>query len=297
MYAVSLLPMWVLYRISDVLYLLIFHVVKYRRKLVVHNLATSFPEKSKAEIAKIERDYYSWFCDYIVETIKMTSISEKEMKRRMRFEGLEMIEEVKARGCDSTCYLGHYCNWEWISSIASNCSVQIGQIYHELENDVMNRIFLKIRGRFGSTSIKMSQTLKTLVRWKKSGICSCTGYISDQVPGYHDMHCWPMFLNHDTPVYTGPERMARILGGAVFYFDIYRPKRGYYVCKVVKMCDDIKEMKNFEPTLKYFELLEGSIRRAPAYWLWSHNRWKRTREDFNNKFPDEKVRAQILSRP
>lgn len=298
-YVVSLLPMWIHYRFSDFLYFLVYHVVRYRRKLVRRNLADSFPEKSADEILRIERRYYAWFCDYIVETLKLTSISQAEMQRRMRFFGLEQIEEAMRRGDSSTCYLGHYCNWEWVSSIGLNYSdnIRTGQIYHELESPVMNRFFLKIRGRFKGHSIRMNQTLQTLIAWRREGIISCTGYIADQVPGFHDMHCWPMFLNHDTPVYTGTERMARILGGPVFYLDLSRPRRGYYECRVVKITDDIKLMPNFQPTLRYFELFEQTIRRDPAFWLWSHNRWKRTRQDFINAIPDEQQRQRILSRP
>lgn len=296
-YVFSLLPMRVLYLFSNLCYLLVFFVVGYRRRLVWRNLKSSFPEKTRKELLLIESRFYRWFCDYIFETIKLTSISEKEMRRRMQFEGLEEIRQDIANQHSATVYLGHYCNWEWVSSLGIHLpDVICGQIYHELENPVANRFFLKIRGRFKAKSIVMNQTFQTLLKWHKAGKISVTGYISDQAPGFHDMHCWPFFLNHDTPVYTGAERIAKVLDTSIYYADIVRPKRGYYVCRMVKIAESGKSVEPFSPTLAFFRLLEQSIKEHPQYWLWSHNRWKRTREQFNALFTKEQ-RDIILSRP
>jgi KDO2-lipid IV(A) lauroyltransferase len=293
----SLPPLWLLYRLSDGLYLVVYYVVRYRRPLVRKNLSTSFPDKGEAEIAKIERDYYHWFCDYLVETLKMFSMSEKQMRRRMRFEGMDEVNAILSQGRSVTVYLGHYCNWEWISSLPlhlkGNCMP--AQLYHPLENRLADRLFLYSRGRFHAHSIEMKEAFKILAAWKKEGRTSITGYISDQVPGFSSMHYWPTFLNHETPTYTGAERIARVLDTTVYYFDIYRPRRGYYVARPVKMCDDPKDEPKFSLTEKYYRLLEQSIQRAPAFWLWSHNRWKRTREEFNALYPEEE-RKRILSK-
>ena len=110
------------------------------------------------------------------------------------------------------------------------------------------------------------------------------------------MHYWPQFLNHNTPAYTGGERIARILDTSVVYLDISRPKRGYYVAKVVKMSDHPNEEPKFSITEKYYRLLENSIKCNPEYWLWSHNRWKRTWDDFVECYPDEHDRQRILNK-
>ena len=298
MYLHSLLPLRVLYVFSDILYVLIYHIIGYRKNVVRNNLTTSFPEKSAEEIKTIEKQFYHWFCDYIYETIKLVSISPKEIKRRMQFEGMDEVNETIRRGQTITLYMAHYCNWEWVVSLrlwSAKESIE-AQIYHPLENKAMNNIFLKIRGRFGHYSVNLEETLPQLLQWNKAGKVSMTGYISDQVPGYNGMHYWPMFLNHKTPTYTGAERIARMLNTACYYVDFYRPKRGYYVARMVKMTDNPKQEEKFSITARYYELLEESIRRAPAYWLWSHNRWKRTWEIFCEKFPDEKERQRMLSK-
>lgn len=297
-YLLSLLPMRIHYVFSDVLYLLVYRVVGYRKKVVWKNLSTSFPDKSEAELKKIEKGFYHWFCDYIVETIKMFSISEKEIQRRMKFEGMEQIDEIVKQGSGVTVYLGHYCNWEWITSVSLHLphGMIAAQLYHPLENKVLDRLFYYSRGRLGAISLEMKEAFGTLRTWQKEGKHAFTGFIADQSPGFSSMHHWPKFLNHDTPAYTGGERIARILDTSVVYLDISRPKRGYYVAKVVKISDYPNEEPRFSITEKYYQLLENSIHRNPEYWLWSHNRWKRTWDDFVKCYPDEKDRQRILNK-
>ena len=297
-YLLSLLPLCLLYIISDIMYLLVYYVVRYRIKVVRKNLKASFPNKSKEERLCIERGFYHWFCDYMVETIKMFSISKKEIKRRMRFEGTEQLNADLSSGRSVTIYLGHYCNWEWISSVALHLVPKglAAQLYHPLENKIFDRMFLYARGRFGGYSLSMNEAFAQLLAWKKQGQPTLTGYISDQVPFYSSMHYWPTFLNQETPTYTGAERIARILDTSVYYFDITRPRRGYYVANVVKMCDKTQGEPKFAITEKYYRLLEQSIIRNPEYWLWSHNRWKRTWEKFVERFPDENERNRILNK-
>ncbi len=296
-YLLSLLPLRVHYILSDILYVLLYKCAGYRIKVVRHNLETSFPEKEQRELRDIEKRFYHWFCDYIVETVKMFSMSEKQMSKRMKFEGIEQINEEFRRGRSVTVFLGHYCNWEWVSSLPLSITEEgtAAQLYHPIENKVMDRLFLYSRSRFHAVSLEMKEAFGILRNWQKEGRLSVTGYISDQVPGYSSMHYWPWFLNHDTPAYTGAERIAHVLGTPVYYFDIYRPRRGYYIAKVVKMSDDAQQEKKFALTEMYYRLLENSIKRAPEFWLWSHNRWKRTREEFNALYSEEE-RKRILSK-
>lgn len=297
-YIVSLLPLRLFYIISDVNCFLLYHCIRYRRRVVRKNLTDSFPEKSAGEILKIEKDFYAWFCDYTVETLKYMSMSEKEISRRMKFEGIEQIEEAFGAGQSCSFYMGHYCNWEWVSSLPIHLSRDgiCGQIYHPLESRTFDRLFLHVRERFGAVSIEMDDTFRTVVGWKRKGVHNIIGYIADQVPGYHNIHYWTPFLNHDTPVFTGTERISKITDATVFYGDIYRPKRGYYVCKVIKIADSLKNQPHFYATEQYFRLLEQTIQRSPQYWLWSHNRWKRTREEYNRLYSEEE-REKRLSRP
>lgn len=295
-FIISLLPLWVFYRLSDGLYYLVYHVVRYRRRVVYANLRSSFPEKSEAEIERIAKDFYSFFCDYIVETLKFFSMGEKNIRKRMKFEGLNQVKEDFANGRSVSVYLGHYCNWEWISSLGLHLDEQCGQIYHPLENATLDRLFLYMRGRFKAQSIKMDDTFLTILKWKKEGRKNIVGYIADQVPGYNNIHYWADFLHHDTPVFTGAERISKIMDTAVYYIDVERPRRGYYVARFIKIADSLNEHPVFFATEQYFRLLEKNIQRAPQYWLWSHKRWKRTREEFNRMFTEEE-RKKRLSKP
>lgn len=293
--AVGSLPLGVLYAVSGCVAFLAGSVLGYRRKVIRGNLESSFPEKSRKELRRIEKEFYRFLSDYFVETLRLGRMSEKEIRRRMRFEGEDEVNRLLDSGQNVSLYLGHYGNWEWLSSIPLHITdkAETGQIYHPLENRASDEAFLRIRGHFGATSIKMKDTLPTLLRWRKEGKPSITGYIADQVPLFNGVHYFADFLNHDTPVFTGPERLSRMLHAAVFYCDITRVRRGEYLCRYVKMTDDAATLPQFELTRKYYELLEANIRRQPPYWLWSHRRWKRTRQDFYNYFGEEEARKLL----
>lgn len=294
LYASSLLPMWVHYAFSDFLYLVAYRLLHYRRDIVRKNIETSFPDKSEKELRKIERDFYHWFGDYIVETVKLLSISEKQLKRRMVFKGAEVVDQVVSEGQSCAVYLGHYCNWEWITSLPLWVkNAQCGQIYHALENPSFDRLFLNLRQRWGAECIAMAETLRRIIQYRQQGKQVVIGYISDQTPFWNNIHHWLPFLNHDTPVLTGTERLARQTGHAVFYMNVRRIKRGYYEAEFQLITRKPKEMKEFEITDIYFQKLEESIVRDPACYLWTHNRWKRTHEEYNIRLDPETGRVSL----
>ena len=290
LYALSLLPLRVLYVFSDVLYLVAYRIVGYRKRVVRSNLSSSFPGKSEAELRQVERRFYHWFCDYIVETVKLLSISANQLRRRMEFRGIEKVNECLGRGQSCAIFLGHYCNWEWVTSLQlwTLPGAQCCQVYHVLENRHVDNLFLKLRERFNSLCIPMAETLRELVRYRQKGQPVVIGYISDQVPYWNNIHHWLTFLRQDTPVLTGTERIAAQTGHAVFYIDVTRPRRGYYRAELVPITlhpdRDINiqepiytdEMGHFKATDHYIQLLETQIRECPELWLWTHDRWKRT---------------------
>lgn len=293
-YVFSLLPMRVHYVISDLMFWLLYKLVGYRRDVVRKNLTESFPEKSEEELQRIEHGFYHFFCDYLVETVKLMTISREEMKRRVVFKHAELVDEIMGSGQSIALYLGHYCNWEWVSSIPLwlNPNAWCGQVYHPLENKDFDKLFLKIRERMDAHSIAMQDTLREVVNHKRNNQPIIIGYISDQVPYWTNIHHWVNFLNHDTPVLTGTERIVHKMGHAVLYLDIHRVRRGYYEAEFKLVTREPQKMKDFELTDIYFEMLEKSIRRSPEFWLWSHNRWKRTREEFDERF--EVVNGKVI---
>lgn len=278
--ALGRLPLGMLYVLADSLAFIVRDVVRYRRDVVRSNIADSFPEFSDDERKRIERRFYNFLTDYFVETLRMVSMPDREMRRRMRFEGLDLLEEAFSRGESVILYLGHYCNWEWVTSLTlhSHQDVKMAQIYHQLSDPVSDKLFLWIRSRFGSESVEMKHTLRAILGWKRQGVKSITGFIADQLPGYESIHLFVDFLHHDTPVYTGGERIARKIGAAVFYLDMQRTRRGYYTGRLVKISEDASREPEHAITCEYYRMLETSIRRQPELWLWSHRRWKRTRE-------------------
>lgn len=281
LYLLSLLPMRLLYLLSDGLFFPLFHIVKYRRKVVEKQLDECFPEKSMQERRVIERQFYHFFCDYLVEVIKLFSISKKEMMRRMKFVGIEQVREELKDKKFCFLYLGHYCNWEYIASLSYWLpEIHCGQIYHRIYNQAFDELFLKLRGQFGGESILMKDTLRRILTLRNQEKKVMIGFIADQLPKWENMHHWTTFLNHDTSFFIGAERIAKQVDAALYYVDVERVKRGYYQVRFRLMTLHPKEFPDYELTDQYARLLEESIRRQPAYWLWTHKRWKRTKEEW-----------------
>lgn len=287
-YLISLLPFKVLYIFSDVLAWLACDVIKYRRGVVRRNLVASFPEKPEKDIRKIEKRFYRFLCDYFIETVKLASMSPDKMRRHLKVENIEEINEAVRHGQSVSLYLGHYCNWEWVSSLPLHIdpAAKCAQIYHPLENKTFDKLLYRLRTRFDANNIPMKDILPTLITWKKENVPSVTGYIADQAPGLN-IHLFVDFLNHETGAYTGPERISKFLGAKAVYGHMSRPKRGYYTLRFIPISENVKKENIFVTTRKYFTLLQDNIRETPQYWLWSHNRWKRSRELFNQYHGDK----------
>ena len=287
-YLVSLFPYKVLYALSDCCYVVVYHMARYRRKVVRRNITTSFPEKSLDQCIHIERAFYHWLCDYFVETIKLMSVSRQELLRHIEFRNAELVEQCFDRGQTVAAILGHYGNWELLSAtglaFSRHKEAVCGLIYHPLRSDLFDRLFISIRQSMGGVCVPKKDILRYLVTFKRQNLMNIFGYIADQSPRYRNIHLWLPFMNHDTPVFTGAERLMRKMNNAVFYVDMQRPSRGKYVCTFRLMTKIPARLPEFEITRRFFALLEDNIRRAPQYYLWSHDRWKRTREQFDKEY-------------
>lgn len=288
-YLLSLLPLWVHYLFSDILFVLVAYVLRYRHRVIWKNLRNSYPEKSDKEIKTLQRQFYRHACDLIAETVKYTTMSRKNIMRRMVFKGNEQVAEILNSGQSIALLLGHYGNWEWVTSLAlwlppMTRDVMLGELYHPLQNKVMDRVVLKMRSRMEPVCVPKNDTLRWLIGNKQADRPTMLGYINDQVPKWENIHHWLTFLNQETPVFTGIERITRQLNQAVVYIDVKRLRRGYYECEYQVITRDPSAMGEYELTDIYFQRMEQTINRAPQFWLWSHNRWKRTREEFDRRF-------------
>ena len=296
-YAWSLLPLWFHYVMADVMYLILAYVLRYRRKVIDKNLAKAFPELSDAERRRIKHKFYHFFCDYLAETVKFTTMRLDNLKRRMVFYGEEMVRGILNDGQDVAFMLGHYGNWEWMTCYPmcfEGIDARFGHVSHVLENPAMNRLMRAVRNHVGSQTVGMKETLRWLVQSRKEGLPTILAYVSDQVPKWQNIHHWLEFMHQDTPVFTGVERIARRLNQAVIYVDVRCVKRGYYEAEAHIITRDPNSLPEFAITDEYFRRLEATIRRAPQYWLWSHNRWKRTHEEFDRRF--EVVNGRVVER-
>lgn len=278
--ALALLPLGALYVISDGIALLLRHVVRYRRKVVRKNLAESFPDKSVAELRDIERRFYRNFADYIFETVKLLHISDKEMSRRMVFENIELVDRLLGEGRSIAVYFSHCGNWEWAPSITLHTAFPpdhgavYGQVYRPLRNRWFDAMMLRIRSRFGSHSYPKKTVLRDLIKEKRTGLPAMVGFMSDQKPSHGDTIHVVSFLNHPTAVITGTETLARRLDMAAIYWDMEKVSRGHYKITNRLISDRLADEPQYSITDRYAAMLEKTIMRDPAVWLWSHKRWK-----------------------
>ena len=288
-YMLSLLPMWVLYRLADVGYLLIYYVLKYRRGIVRQNIVSSFPEKTNSEIVNIEKQFYRWFADYFLESIKLLSISRKQLAKRLTIINADLIENDFKEGTHVAAILGHYCNWEWLSAVTIGLPQNrvVALVYKPIKNKIINHLFYCLRSSQGGVPVAKNDILRALVKYKKQQTMTLFGYIADQSPRWQNIHLWLPFLHHQTPVFTGSERIMRKMNNAVYYAEMSRPKRGYYTCTFRLITKEPNSLPENDITRRFFEMLEVSIKTQPHLYLWTHNRWKRTKEEFDARFKVE----------
>lgn len=293
----SLLPLRVLYLLSDVLYFPLYYLVRYRRKVVRKNLFNAFPEKSEDERRQIEKRFYAAFCDYLVETVKLRGMKPERVKQHLRFEGTEEVERLaSAEGKSCVVYMGHNFNWELVTSLPlhfKDPKIQFGEIYHPLANKAMDKLFIDLRQQYGAECISMAGTLRRILQLNKQKTPFVIGFIADQVPTWEAINHWLTFMHQETPVFTGTEKIARRTGSAVFYMSVRRESRGHYVATFHLIDEDASHTQENELTDKYFSLLEKNITEEPHLWLWTHKRWKRTRQGYAER---EARRAKDLQR-
>lgn len=281
----ALLPLRVLYVFADILYVLVYHIVRYRRKLVRKNLTNSFPKKTEQEIIKLEKQFYHHFCDYFFETIKLLHISDEEMRARMEFHGHKELAKIMKDNKSCVLYMGHYGNWEWITSIGLHLPKEMvkAQIYQRISSKSFDEIFKKIRTRFNSLNIERKETMRSIIKLRNQQKQVIIGFISDQrPPRYYDQY-WTTFVNQDSLFLTGTERIARQAKYAVAYLDIEKTKRGHYKGTFSIISPDASQESEFAITEMYVRKLEETILRNPAYYLWTHNRWKFSKKKESDK--------------
>ncbi len=269
----SLLPLSILYVIADVFYVLIYYVFGYRRKVVRENLINSFPNKSTAEINEIEKTYFKYLASLIVEILRMKSISRKELNKRVKFKNADLVEAYLQNNESVLFCSAHYGNYEWVCmAIGLTFSGEHFPIYKPLSSESFDNWFIKMRSKFGNKMVAMRQTLRAVQANKNAASIFTFG--SDQAPSKDESNYWTTFLNQETSIQLGIEKIAKKTNRPVFYLKISYKKRGYYEVDCVPICLNPAETAEFEITEMQTRFLEEMIVEQPAYWLWSHRRWK-----------------------
>ena len=274
------LPLRALYVISDMLSFIAHRVIRYRVKVVRKNLRNSFPEKDEAELKKIESRFYRYLCDNIVETVKLLHIGTPEIEKRIKMRNAHIVSDVFAEKKPVILYLGHLANWEWVPALTLMFEekVPMGALYKPLRNKVMDRVMKRIRSRFPVTLIPAKTAFRKLIELRRNHPSFIIGFIADQRPlGAASKH-WTWFMNQKTSFMTGGETIGEKVGAKFVYVETIRKKRGYITLNYKSMEISPDDREDYPYTRLYFRMLEESIRKEPAYWLWSHNRWKKQQQ-------------------
>lgn len=270
----SILPFRFLYIISDFLYLLLFYVVGYRKELVLYNLKLAFPEKPEKELLKIRRKFYHHFVDVFMEMIKTFTISKKTLDKHYTYTNIDLVKELKKDGKSVILISAHYANWEWIIGMNSFINYNAIAAYKNISNKYFNNKVLKTREKFGVILKKSSRTPQLMYQNYKDNVQSIYGMLSDQSPRLKNNLYWTEFLGVKVPVYTSSEVFAKKYDMDIVFLDTRKIKRGYYETTLSIITDDAKKHPNFELTDIYLRKIEAQIKAEPAYYFWTHKRFK-----------------------
>ena len=274
----SLLPVGVLHGLSTFFYFIVFRLVGYRKDVIFTNLRNSFPNKDEREIAQIADEFQRHFCDQIIESVKMFSISKKELGKRVEFANPEVLDAYTSKNRSVILCGGHYNNWEWAAVALPLFSDSIiTALYTPLTNKFMNKQVTGSRTQYGMNMVSRYGHKDLLERAKKNG--QVIVFATDQSPKGYSKKIWTDFLNQRTAVFKGAENFARQLDAAVFFVNIEKKKRGYYFVEFSLITDRPLSLEEGLLTEIHTRVLEKEILSKPAYWLWSHKRWKLKEED------------------
>lgn len=269
-------PFWLLYIIADFIYLIVYKLVGYRKEVVNSNLKKAFPSKTAEEIKVIEKKFFKNLSMVMIESIKGFSVSDKEMKNRYKLINKEVADKYFNEGKDVIALAGHYANWEWASYAISTVEQQVITLYKTLSNKYIDKYLKSNRSEGGVEMISIDNTRSAFS--KKENKPKMIVLVADQNPGNPRHAIWLNFLGIDTACIHGPEFFTRFYKMPVIFLDVQRVKKGYYTLEIIDLGEDLWQKPKEEITKIYMKTLENIILKKPEDWLWSHKRWKRTRE-------------------
>lgn len=273
----TLLPLRILYIFSDILFLFLYYFPSYRRKVVSTNLTNSFPEKTREELHAIEKKFYRHLADLFVEILKLTHLSNEELIRRFTFTNPDILDELYDKGRDIVVVHSHYNNWEWLVCLPLYTKYKIISIYKPLNNKLFDRFINQLRSRNDTGLTPMTRVVREIVENRRKNIRTMYGFIADQTPPGPYINYRTRFLNQDTPVYLGIEKIAVKYDMPVVFFNVRKIKRGYYNLTVELLFGSTTDLPEHYITDIHVRRLEEIIKEKPEYWIWTHKRWKHRR--------------------
>ncbi|UNY98097.1 lysophospholipid acyltransferase family protein [Zhouia spongiae] len=274
LWMVSKLPFSVFYRVSDFMYLLLYRLIGYRKKVVRSNLRLAFPEKQPEEIKQIEKKFYHHLCDLFMEMIKSLTISKEEMQKRFRFKNIEVLRAFEEQNKSVVLLCGHYASYEWLMSLGYQIRHNGYAVYQPINNKYFDKLVKKIRTKHGAHLISRYETTKTILQKYKAGELALYGLAIDQSPMPSRARYWRKFFGIKVPVFVGAEKIAKSLNSPVIFMDIQKIKRGYYETSFTVISEQPKGLPDYEITDRFTQMLEAQIRKKPEYYLWTHKRFK-----------------------
>ena len=262
-----------LYAFSDFISFLLYTVIRYRREIVRKNLLNSFLDKNINEIIQIEKKYYRNLADLLVESTQMAYLNSKKLSEKCIFKNPEFLDNYYKQGKDIIAVISHYANWEIGGlALASQTDYEVVALYKPIINKYFDKWLIKTRANFGTRLVNMKDALRYLKN--KNGKPVLMAVLSDQTPVKSNSLYWVNFLNQETPVFLGAEKMAKMMNSVVVYCDMQRVARGKYTVEFISLTEKPKETIDHEITDLYIRYLEKIINNTPENWLWSHRRWK-----------------------
>jgi Kdo2-lipid IVA lauroyltransferase/acyltransferase len=273
---VSILPWWLLYLLSDFLFLLVYHIIRYRRNVVASNLIKSFPDKKPEELRIIGRRFYRHLCDLTLEALKTARMGGDELSSRMKILNPGLVNQYFEAGRSVTVMAVHYGNWEWLLHMPLHLRHHQYFVYKPLQNEWFDRYLNGLRSRFGGETISMSIALRKIIEADRDQIPVMTWLAADQTPPwFHNF--WTIFLHQEAQFFDGPAKIARRFNQPVLFQQIRKVRRGFYETWFEVLVEDPGSKSEEEIVLAYVERVERLIREEPAWYIWSHRRWKHSR--------------------
>jgi KDO2-lipid IV(A) lauroyltransferase len=277
LWIISKLPFRLFYWFSDCIYILVYYIIGYRKKIVRNNILIALPHESEEKRLVIEKKFYHHMCDMFLEMIKTMSISSEEMKERFKITNIELLKEYEQKNKSIILLAAHYASWEWLLSINESTSFKCYGVYKKVNNKYFDAKVRAIRSKFKSILVTTDNTIALINDNEKNGVMSLYGLASDQSPQVHKTFHWQQFMGITVPVHTGAEMLAKRYDLEVVFAKVKKVKRGYYEATFVPIANNPKSIPDYEITDAYLKEVEQQILEAPEFYFWTHKRWKHRR--------------------